>query len=390
MVTPDHRICSRCIVDTTVPGASFDDNGVCNYCKLHRVLEADWPLGEEGRRRLDAIVEKMKAEGKGKPHDCIVGISGGTDSTYLLYLTKKMLGLRPLAVHFDNGWNTEISVSNVKKALSKLDIDLFTYVVDWEEFKDILVSFQKASLPWADIPTDIGLVSTLYRAAAEEGIKYIITGNNFRTEGKMPVEWTYSDGKQLRHLQNRFGNKKIKSFPNLSLFDFARFSVFKRIKMIRMLNYIDYSKDDAKEILTRELDWQYYGGHHYEGIYTRFVYSFWMPEKFGIDKRKITHSALVRSGEMTREEALASLEQTEEERERIREDVEYVIKKLGLTEAEFQEILERPNKTFLDYPSYYPLFQKLKPIMRTAVRFALPWTPPMIREMDAREQSAGR
>jgi N-acetyl sugar amidotransferase len=381
------RICTKCVVDTTVPGATFDEEGVCNYCKLHAVLERDWPLGEEGERRLAALVEKMKADGRGREHDCIVGVSGGTDSSYLLYLAKKH-GLRPLAVHFDNGWDTEISVNNIKKALSKLGLELYTYVVDWEEFKDILVSFMKAALPWADIPTDIGLVSTLYRAAAEEGIKYVIVGNNFRTEGKMPTEWTYSDGRQLKHIQKKFGTKKLKSFPNLTLLDFAKYSVFKQIKMVRLLNFIEYRKDQTREILERELDWKYYGGHHYEGIYTRFVYSYWLPVKFGIDKRKITHSALVRSGEMTREAALADIAAGPSSKERVEEDVEYVIKKLGLTRAEFERIMAQPCKTFLDYPSYYPIFKKLLPMLKPIFKLALPWTPGFFREMDARKSQS--
>lgn len=379
------RICTKCVVDSTVPGASFDQSGVCNHCKLYAVLEQDWPIGEEGQRRLAALVEKIKADGAGKEHDCVVGVSGGTDSSYLLYLAKQY-GLRPLAVHFDNGWDTEISVNNIKKALSKLGIELYTYVVDWEEFKDILVSFMKAAMPWADIPTDIGLVSTLYRAAAGEGIKYVLMGNNFRTEGKMPTEWTYSDGRQIKYIQKKFGAKKLKSFPNLTLFDFVHFSVVKRIKMIRPLNYIQYRKDQAREVLERELDWQYYGGHHYEGIFTRFVYSYWMPVKFGIDKRKITHSALIRLGEMTREQALADLAAGPSTKDRVKDDVEYVIKKLGLTSADFDRLMALPPKSFLDYPSYYPIFRNFLPLLKPIFRLALNWTPPFFREQDARKQ----
>jgi len=381
----DLRICSKCVVDTTVPGAAFDAAGVCNYCKLHATMEQDWPLGDEGKRRLAVLVEKIKADGKGREHDCIVGVSGGTDSSYLLYLAKQH-GLRPLAVHFDNGWDTEISVSNIKNALSKLGLELYTYVVDWEEFKDILVSFMKAAMPWADIPTDLGLVSTLYRAAAEEGIKYILVGNNFRTEGKMPTEWTYSDGRQLKYIQKKFGTKKLKSFPNLTLFDFVHYSVVRRIKMIRMLNYVDYRKDQAREVLERELDWKYYGGHHYEGIFTRFAYSYWLPVKFGIDKRKITHSALIRLGEMTRDQALADIAAGPSTKDRVKEDVEYVIKKLGLTEQEFERIMASPPKNFLDYPSYYPIFRSLLPLLKPLFKLALPWTPGFFREMAARKQ----
>lgn len=380
-----HRICSRCVVDTTVPGAVFGENGVCNYCQLHDTLEADWPLGDEGKRRLDVLVEKMKADGRGRDHDCIIGVSGGTDSTYLLWWARQV-GLRPLAVHFDNGWNTETSVSNIKNALKKLDIELFTYVVDWEEFKNLLISFMKASLPWADIPTDTGLVSTLYRAAASERVKYVITGNNFRTEGKMPTEWTYSDGKMVKHIQKRFGNRPLKSFPNFTMVDFARFAVVKGIKMVRVLNYVDYRKDQAREILEREVDWQYYGGHHYEGIYTRFVYSYWMPRKFGIDKRKITHSALVRRGEMTRDEALAEIAAGPSTPQQLEDDLEYVLKKLGLSRAQFDDIMALPPRSFRDYPSNYWIFDRFLPLLKPVFKLALPWTPPFFRERDMRNK----
>jgi N-acetyl sugar amidotransferase len=382
----DYAVCTRCVVDSGVPGVTFDKDGVCNYCKLHDVLEKEWPVGKAGQGILDDLVKKIKARGKGKRYDCIVGVSGGTDSTYLLYLTKQ-LGLRPLAVHFDNGWDSEIAVHNIKQALSRLDIDLQTYVVDWEEFKDLLVSFLRASLPWADIPTDLGITSTLYRIAAEEGVKYVIVGNHFRTEGKMPTEWTYADGRIVKYVHKKFGKRKMRTFPNLTLSSFVYYSVVRQIRMVRILNYLDYHKSIARELLEREVGWKYYGGHHYESIYTRFVYSYWLPQKFGIDKRKITHSALVRSGEMMRDDALASLRQAPYPEDRAKEDIEYVIKKLGLAREEFDAIMALPPKSFTDYPSYYPLFQTLKPLIRLAFKLALPWTPPMFHEMDARENA---
>jgi len=384
-----HQVCTRCVIDSDVPGTFFDEYGICNYCKLHDILTDEWPIGQKGQEILDGLVEKMNTHGRGKRYDCIVGVSGGTDSTYLLYLTKK-LGLRPLAVHFDNGWNSEIAVNNIHKALAKLDIDLQTYVVDWEEFKDILVSFLKASFPWADVPTDIGITSSLYRIAAQEGVKYVIVGNHFRTEGKMPTEWTYADGRLIRHIHKRFGKNKMKTFPNLNLFDFFYFSIIKRIRLVRILNYVDYRKDEARKLLEEELDWNYYGGHHYESIFTRFCYSYFLPEKFNIDKRKITHSALVRSGEMGRQRALEDIATLPYPADRVEDDIDYVIKKLGLTEDDFTEIMNLPPKDFRDFPSYYSLFQTLKPLVSLFLRIALPWKPPMLHEMEVREETPVR
>jgi N-acetyl sugar amidotransferase len=376
--------CKRCVLDSTVPGIDFDENGVCIYCHLHDKLEKEWPQGDKGEKVLADLIAKMKSMGKGKRYDCIVGVSGGTDSTYLLYLTKKW-GLRPLAVHFDNGWDSEIAVHNIKKSISSLQVDLQTYVVNWEEYKDILVSFLKASFPWADAPTDLAIHSTLYRVASEEGVRYILNGSSFRTEGKMPAEWTYLDGRILNYIQKKFGVKKLKTFPNLTLFDFANYSILKKIRNLRPLNYLDYHKDQARTVLENELGWQYYGGHHYESIYTRFVYSYLLPEKFNIDKRKITHSALVRSGEISRQEALDNLQEAPYPKDRVNEDIEYVVKKLGITPQEFEEIMSLPPKSFRDYPSYYPIFEKYGPIVKGALTLALPWMPPMFHEMEIRK-----
>lgn len=376
-------VCTRCVIDSQVPGVFFNQNGVCNYCAIHDELEREWPLDDEGRHHLEQMVAAIKRDGVGKPYDCVAGLSGGTDSTYLLYLAKQF-GLRPLVVHFDNGWDSEIAVNNIKKAITALHCDLQTYVVDWEEFRDICVSFLKASLPWADAPADLAINSILYRVAAEEGVRYILNGSSFRTEGKMPSEWTYVDGRMVKHIQGRYGRLPLKSFPNLTMLDFINYSVIRRIRILRPLNYVEYHKDQAREILQEELGWQYYGGHHYESIYTRFIYSYLLPKKFKVDKRIITHSALVRSGEMTRAEALQSLQEPPYAEDKINADIEYVVKKLGLSKTEFQAIMDLPVKSFRDYPSYYPLFERFTPLMRWIFKIALPWTPPVFRELEAR------
>jgi len=383
----ERTICTRCVIHSQVPGVAFDRDGVCIYCHLHDRLAEQWPLGDAGRRLLDEEVRRIQAEGRGKRYDCVVGVSGGTDSTYLLYLAKQ-LGLRPLAVHFDNGWNSETAVANIKQALNTLQIDLQTYVVDWDEFKDILRAFLLASFPWADAPTDLAIDATLYRVAAREGIRTILNGSSFRTEGKMPAEWTYMDGRLARCIHRRFGSCKMRSYPNLTLTDFAWYSLVRKIRNLRPLNYVDYHKADARQVLERELGWRYYGGHHHESIYTRFVYCYLLPVKFGIDKRIITHSALVRSGEMTRDEALADLARPALSPEKRQEDVEYVVNKLGFSAAEFQRIMELPPKSFRDYPSYYPTLERLARAIRWSLRPVMSWTPPFFLEMDLRQEAA--
>jgi len=362
------KICSRCLYDENTPSISFDSNGMCNYCKIHDESVEIFPTGDAGQKILLNIVEEIKDKGKNKAYDCIVGVSGGVDSTFTLLNTVK-LGLRPLAVQFDNGWHSEIAVSNIKNACAKLEVDLHTIVVDWEEFKDILRSFLEASVPDADIATDIGIKATLYRIASEEGLKYIITGANFRTEGQIPRGWTYMDGRYIRSVQKKFGRMKLKKFPNLTMSQYLYYMFIKKIKVIKILNYLDYQKDDAKKLLMDEVGWRDYGGKHYESIYTRFNNGFLCREKFNIDKRKVEFAALVRSGQITRTSALENLKNPPYPTDRMQEDVDYVIKKLGFTKEEFEEIFSRPPKSFKDYPTYYPIIAKLKPVIDFMSRF---------------------
>ena len=352
----NQRICVRCVSDTSIPNIRFDENGVCNFCKIHDRLEEEYPLNEPGQQRLNELIDKIKAKGKNKKYDCVVGISGGTDSTYCLYKSKK-LGLRPLAVHLDNGWDSEIAIKNIKNAVRKLDIDLKMITCNWEEFKDLQISFLKASVPDAEIPTDVAIHGVLHQVAAEEGIKYIINGHSFRTEGIAPIGWTYMDGKYIQSVQKIFGNTKLKSFPNLTISSVFYYTFIKRIKVIPLLNYFRYSKEDARKILEKEVDWTYYGGHHFESIYTHFIIVYLLMKKFKIDKRKTNFSAHVRSGMMSREQALEELRKEPPVKEGI---VEHCIEKLGLTSKEFNEIMAREPRTFHNYPTYYPVIKVIK------------------------------
>lgn len=363
----NQKICLRCILDTTVPGIRFDDRGVCNYCKIHDELEKRYPLNEIGQQKLNQLVDKIKSKGKGKKYDCIVGISGGRDSTYSLYMAKK-LGLRLLAVHFDNGWFSDIAHDNMKKAIEKLDVDLKTIKVNWEEFTDLQISFLKASVPDAWTSTDIGIYSTLYRVATEEGIHYIINGHSFRTEGTNPIRWSYMDGKYIKSVHKKFGKVKLKNFPNLMISNLLYYIIIKRVKEVRLLEYVDYRRDEVDKILEKELDWSYYGGRHYDSLYARFMI-YLRYKKFKVDDRKIEYSALIRSGQMTRDEALRKLKEPFYSEDEYKEVTNYVIKKLGLTTEEFEEIISAESRTFLDYPTYYSVIKMLRVPIKLACRF---------------------
>jgi len=374
------KICARCVMDSDVIGIRFDDKGICNYCKIYDQWNKNFPINKESEKKLKTIIEKIKKNGKNKKYDCIVGVSGGLDSTYTLYYAKKK-GLRPLAVHIDNGWNTELSVNNIKNAVSKLGVDLYTRVLDWEEFKDLQVSFLKASVPDVEIPTDIAIRSVLYKAAAKEKVKYILTGVSFRTEGKIPQSWTYLDGRYIKDVQKKFGTKKLKDFPNFTLLDRIYYNNIRRIKRVNLLYYMDYSKEKVQKLLMKELGWRPYPGKHYESIYTRFIQAYLLPKKFNIDKRKVHFSALINSGQMTREEALEKLKEPPYPEDKMEEDLEYVIKKLDLTREEFEEIYNRSPKTFLDYSTSYSLIKLFRIPLKLMYRFISPAPPTFFEEM---------
>lgn len=350
-------ICSRCLYDTTIPSIRFDENGVCQFCKIHDEMEKLYPLGEEGDRRLAAIVDDVRRRGRGKPYDCVVGLSGGTDSTYTL-LKAVELGLRPLAVHFDNGWNSEIAVRNIENATNRLKVDLYTHVVDWEDFKQLQISFLKASVSDAEIPTDMAIHAVLHQVAAREGLKYILLGHSFRAEGIVPKEWTYFEGRYIKSVHKRFAGSRRTGVPELSPWDLFRFMILGRITVVPVLNYMDYGKKEAQQAIAEAVGWEDYGGHHHESLYTKFFQSYLLPVKFGIDKRKLSLSARVRSGKMDRDEALAVIRANPYPSQP--ELVEYALEKLGLTSREFDAIMAEPPKSFHDYPTYYPLMKAMK------------------------------
>ena len=350
------KSCSRCLYDETVPNISFDENGVCNYCHIHDQLNQEYPTGEEGKRRLNAIANKIRKDGRGKPYDVIVGVSGGADSSYLVYLAKE-LGLRPLGVHFDNTWDSTVAVENIHDVLKKLDVDLYTYVVDNKEYDDIYRSFLKAGVPDVEAPTDIGLAAVLNMAAEKYGIKYIFEGHSFRTEGVAPLGWIYMDGKYIQSVQKQYGTMPLKTYPNMLMPSFIKWTAILQLKKIRPLYYVDYVKKDAMAMLTQELGWEWYGGHHLENRFTAFWHTYFMPKRYGIDTRLLGHSALVRSGQITREQGLEMLSVPQEYDP---EMLEMVKKRLGFSDEEFEQIMNLPRRTYRDFKTYKQTFESMR------------------------------
>lgn len=351
-------ICTRCIYDNSVPNISFDATGVCNYCRQIDALEAEYPTGSAGEAKLQNLVNEMKLAGRGKKYDAIIGVSGGCDSSYLLHQMKEVYGLRLLAAHFDNTWNSTIATENIHNILDKLDIDLFTIVVDNKEYDDIYRSFFKAGVKDLETPTDIGLATTLYKAAEKFDIKYMIEGHSFRTEGVAPLGWIYMDGKYIQSVHKQFGILPMKSFPNLWLTDQLKWMLFGRIKKIRPLYYMDYDKEAAKKLLSEKYAWQWYGGHHLENRFTTFFHSFFLPARWGIDFRIAGYSAYCRNGWLTREEALNLMKEPPHIESGL---VDLVKKRLGFSEEEFEYLMNLPKKSYKDYVTYKKVFERMRP-----------------------------
>ncbi|WP_276348719.1 N-acetyl sugar amidotransferase [Daejeonella sp. JGW-45] len=353
------KICSRCIYDSLIKGITFDNEGVCNYCHQVEKLKLEYKTGSpQGAQDLEIIIEEIKRAGKGKKYDCVVGVSGGTDSSFLLAKAVEW-GLRPLAAHYDNTWNTSISTENIRKVTSKLGVDLFTIVVDNKESDDIFRSFLHAGVPEFDCPTDIALAETLYRAASKHKISYLLEGHSFITEGVSPMSNNYFDGKYIEDIHNKYGKLTMKTFPNMTFFNFLKWTLFKRIRKIRPLWYIDYNKEAARKYLEETFDWKYYGGHHMENRSSAFGLSVYLPTKFKIDNRKWALAASARGGFLSREEALAIYNSPIEENPEL---IEYVKKRLSLSDEEYDQIITGQKRSFRDFKTYKKRFELLRPL----------------------------
>ncbi|MBT5716781.1 MAG: N-acetyl sugar amidotransferase [Opitutae bacterium] len=359
MVTTELQICSRCIYDERVASIDFDGQGVCNYChQLDSLIEEYGTGKEQGEKELDRIFAKIKKAGRGKKYDCAIGVSGGTDSSYLVYLAIER-GLRPLAVHYDNTWNSSIATQNIRKVLTALEVDLYTHVVDNKESDDLFRSFFYAGVAEIEAPTDLGLAETMYRAAAKYGIKYLLEGHSFMAEGITPLGRNYFDGRYIRAIHQKFGRLSMKSYPLMTFTRFIWWSVFARIRKIRPFWYIDYNKEDAQSFLKKQYGWEYYGGHHLENRMTAFFHGIYAPQKYNSDFRNNTLSALVRSKKLTREEAWAKYNKPHQVEEEL---LEYFKKRLELSDEEYYRVMGEAPKSWKEYPTYKRLFEIFRPL----------------------------
>lgn len=364
LLNPDLRqvtlkICSRCIYDERVPSISFDSAGICNYCRQVESLAAQYGTGQsKGEEIFASILFEIKRSGRGKKYDCIVGVSGGTDSSFLIHQAKEW-GLRPLAVHYDNTWNSAIATTNIYKVLSALDVDLYTHVVANKEADDIFRSFFLSGVAEIEASTDLGYAYLLRQVAARHSIKYILEGHSFVEEGITPLGRNYFDGRYIRSIHKRFGRHKMATYPLMTFTKFLWSALFHRVKFIRPLWYLSYSKEDAKKILAEKFDWRYYGGHHLENRMTAFFHSIYLPKKFGSDMRNNTLAAKVRNGALTRAAAWAEYNTPPH----VEDELEsYFKKRLAIDGKLYDHVMNSPAKDWTEYPTYKRRFERFRPL----------------------------
>ncbi|APG62489.1 LPS biosynthesis protein [Sphingorhabdus lutea] len=351
----EYQICTRCIMDTSDPRIQFNDDGLCEYCiNFDTTIKPNWHTDERGARELAALSEKIKAEGKGKDFDCIIGLSGGLDSSYATYIAVEKMGLRPLLYHVDAGWNTDQAVGNIEKLVDGLGMDLYTDVINWQEMKDLQTAFLKSQISDQDLPQDAAFFSSLYKFARKNKIKYVLTGANFSTECcREPEEWggyTGIDTMLFGDIHRQFGKRELKTFPLMDIFVYKIF--YQRIlgmEVAKPLNLVPYIKADAEALLENKFGWKKFQHKHHESRFTRFYEDYWMPKKFGYEKRRAHFSSLIMTGQLTRDAALERISKPEMDEHFLRQEFEYVANKLDMSVAELQEIFEGENKTYKNY-----------------------------------------
>jgi N-acetyl sugar amidotransferase len=356
-------------MDTTDAKISFDASGVCDHCNnFYKKVLPTWHTDERGAKALAEIVDKIKKQGEGKDFDCIIGMSGGIDSSYLTYVAKERLGLRPLVFHVDAGWNSQIAVNNIEKLVDKLGLDLYTEVIDWEEMRDLQLAFFKSGVPHIDTPQDHAFFATMYKFADQHDIKTILTGANLSTECvRNPIEWMYyqSDDIQLRDIHSKFGTRPLRNFPITNILRHKVYLKYIRgISVVTPLNYVPYMKTEAMQLLAEKFGWQPYPQKHFESRFTKFYESYWLPKKFGFDTRKVQYSSLILTKQMTREEALGKLSHPAYDESTIAQDFEYVATKLGISAEELQGYMDAPNKSYKDYKSQESVYQVGAKVMK--------------------------
>lgn len=356
-----YNICSNCVMDTTDSAIVFDAAGVCDHCNtFYRKTLPNWHTDARGKRKLNALVEKIKLAGRGRDFDCIIGMSGGIDSSYLTYIAKEQLGLRPLVFHVDAGWNSQEAVNNIERLIDGLKLDLYTEVIDWEEMRDLQLAFFKSGVSHIDAPQDHAFFATMYKFADKYKVKYILTGGNLSTECvRNPVEWMYyqSDSRQLLDIHRQFGSRALSQFPVTSIVWHKLYLPYVRgIKAVRPLNYVPYVKQDAMKLLIDTFAWQPYPQKHFESRFTRFYESYWLPKRFGYDVRRVQYSSLILTGQMTREDALRKLGEPSYDQQTINYDLEFVANKLGISVDELNGYMDMPRRTYRDFKSQRQIY----------------------------------
>ena len=346
-----YQICKRCVMDTSDPQITFSSEGYCNHCEDYLSMRGNQQSAKKGlKSELKAIVEEIKQKGKGKEYDCLIGLSGGVDSSYLAYLAVKEYGLRPLAVHLDNGWNSKLAVKNINNTIISLDIDLHTHVIDWNEFKELQLAYLRSSVIDIEVPTDHAIRAALYKTAEENGIEYLLRGYNRNTESIIPKAWTFLkiDRKNLLDINKKHGKGTLNTYP---IIDSKRISALEKngLKTFAPLNYIDFNQEKVEEIIKAELKWKSYGGKHHESVFTRFYQGYILPKKFGIDKRRAHLSTEICNEILSRDEALSLLKESPYDEEQLKLDYDYVVKKFDLTSEEFDQIMAMPIRSHFDY-----------------------------------------
>lgn len=371
MSNRDYQVCNNCVMDTTDSKIVFDENGMCDHCyNFYESIKPNWNPNEIGIAKLDKIVTKIKSDCKNNKYDCIIGLSGGVDSSYLAYYAVKKLGLRPLLFACDTGWNLNVAVQNVEKITRGLGIPLYTEIVNWNEMRDLQLAFFKAQIPYQDIPQDHVIFASLYNYAAKNGIQYVLTGGNNSTECvREPNEWVYqNDIRMIKDIHKKYGTVPLKTLPMCGMFKaHIHYRYIKGMKMVKPLDLIPYTKADAISTLNKEFGWQPYKNKHYENVFTRFYEGYWMRKKFDYDKRKCYFSSLILTEQMNRQAALYELKQEPYDEKQALEDQDYVAKKLGITTEEIIKLREMPNKTYKEYKNNAKLISvavKLAQIMK--------------------------
>ena len=356
-----YQRCTNCVMDTSDSAITFDEHGVCDFCNdFYQNIQPSWQDKLKDPYLLRRTAEQIKAASKGRKYDCIIGMSGGVDSSYLCYVAKELMGLNPLVYSVDTGWNLNVAVENIERIVKALDLDMYTEVVDWNEMKDLQLAFFKSQVPYQDTPQDHAIFAGLYNYAVKHGIQYVLTGANSATECiRSPVEWVYmNDLKMIKDIHRKFGTRPLKTFPLCGMVKYrVYYPIFKGMKRVAPLDMVEYNKEKVKLFLQERFGWQPYENKHYENVFTRFYEGYYLPHKFGYDKRKCYFSNEILAGTMTREEALAELEQPPYDPQQMEEDKAYIAKKLGLTVEEFQTIIDGENKTFRDYRNSWGLIQ---------------------------------